>query len=117
MIALANGLPLPIALLLWATLALRALISIMYVRVRLRRARHEAAHVEGALLLHGLALIVFITLWRAGAVGATLPIAFSVLLARAAKGLLAPKAVPTKAIGFSEIGFGVFVAILTAWAV
>jgi hypothetical protein len=95
----------------------RQALSAMYVRVRLRRARHEAAHVEGALLLHGLALIVFITLWRAGAVGATLPIAFSVLLARAAKGLLAPKAVPTKAIGFSEIGFGVFVAILTAWAV
>ncbi|MBO9309859.1 MAG: hypothetical protein J7551_08750 [Chloroflexi bacterium] len=36
---------------------------------------------------------------------------------RAAKGPLASKAAPTKVIGFSEIGFGVLVAVLTAWAV
>jgi hypothetical protein len=117
MIALADGLPLQTALLLWSALAARALVSIMYVRVRLHRARNEAARVEGALLLHGLALGIFIALWRSGTVGATLPIAFDVLLARAAKGLLAPKAVPTKVIGFSEIGVGVLVAILTALAV
>lgn len=117
LIGLAGGIALPTATLLWSVLMLRALASIVYVRVRLRRARQEPARVEGALLLHVLALGIFVALWRAGIVDATLPIAFGVLLARAAKGLLAPKAVPTKVIGFSEIGFGVLVAILAAWAV
>ncbi|PJF36250.1 MAG: prenyltransferase [Candidatus Thermofonsia Clade 1 bacterium] len=116
MIGSAGGMALPMAFLLWLVLAARAIISIMYVRVRLRRARQEPARIEGTLLLHSAAFISFISLWQAGIIGVTLPIAFGVLLARAAKGLLAPKAVATKVIGFSEIGLGILVAILAALA-
>jgi hypothetical protein len=117
MIGLAGGLAMPTAFLLWFILAVRALISILYVRVRLRRARQESARVEGALILHILAFALFAALGLAGEVGAGLLIAFGILLVRAAKGLLAPKAVPTKVIGFSEIGYGVMVALLAALAV
>lgn len=117
MIGLAGGLALPIALLLWLILAVRALISILYVRVRLRRARQEPARAEGALILHGAALAAFSALWLSGTVGFSLPAVFGILLVRAAKGLLAPRAVPTKVIGFSEIGYGILVALGAALAV
>ncbi|MCS6870848.1 MAG: YwiC-like family protein [Anaerolineae bacterium] len=117
MIALAGGATMLTAFLLWLVLVARALVSIMYVRVRLRRARQEAARVEGALILHGAALALFVALWLRDAVGVALPVAFGVLLARAAKGLLAPRAVPTKVIGFSEIGYGILVALLAALAI
>ncbi|MFQ3537071.1 MAG: YwiC-like family protein [Aggregatilineales bacterium] len=116
-IGLAGGLALPTAFLLWFIIGWRALISILYVRVRLRRARQEPARLEAALLLHALALVVFVGLWLLNVTGAALPIAFGILLARAAKGLLAPRAVPTKVIGFSELGCGILVAILAAVAV
>lgn len=117
LIGLAGGLAAPTAFLLWLIMAVRALISIVYVRVRLRRARQESARIEGTLILHVAAVFIFGALWTAGTVGIALPLAFGVLLARAAKGLIAPAAVPTKVIGFSELGFGGLVAILAAVAV
>lgn len=117
LIGLAGGLPAGTAFLLWAIMAARALISIMYVRVRLRRARRESARIAGALILHVAALLGFDLLWLMGVVGVALPIAFGVLLARAAKGLIAPVDVPTKVIGFMEMGYGVLIALLAAAAV
>ncbi len=117
MIGLAGGLTEGTAFLLWLVMAVRALISIMYVRVRLRRARHESAQIGGALILHVAAVLGFALLWLMGVVGAALPMGFGVLLVRAAKGLIAPADVPTKVIGFTEMGYGILIAIFAAAAV
>lgn len=115
MIALAGGWLLPNALALWIILAARTIVSILYVRARLRLERGAPIRIPPVLAAHSLALALLVGLVLAGLAPWLSAGVMTVLLARAAYGL-SPYRRPARprAIGFQEMGFGVLNVIAAA---
>jgi hypothetical protein len=114
-IALAGGFPASLAWAAGVLLALRAIPSVLYVRVRLRLDRGLVAGPGVAWLAHVVALLAAVVLWRQGwapwiAVGL-----FATLLARALWGLSRlRRPVRPQVVGFQELGFGLLTLVLLA---
>ncbi|WP_322512155.1 YwiC-like family protein [Chloroflexus sp.] len=101
---LADGWPLPPALLAWLLLAMQAVTAIIYVRTRLRLARSEPARRAPAFFWHSVALVVasgFVALrWAGWPVG----FVFALLALRCWIGLLPRSlATPTPWVGAQEV--------------
>ncbi len=112
-IALAGGTALPLALALWAALALRSVPSIIYVRARLRVERGQAVSARPAVTLHlgGVALLA--ALVAGGLLHWGILLGGVLLLVRAWLGLSAYRQpAPAKVIGFREIAYGLIYALL-----
>jgi len=126
--AWAGGLPPAVGLSLWAVMAARGVPSVLYVRERLRleRGRDPARPPEApprpalALAAHGAGLALVAPLVAAGCLPWLAAVAVALLLARAAVGLSRFRRPATpRAVGFSEIGWGVVTVTLVAagwWA-
>jgi hypothetical protein len=113
--AMAGGWSSERALLLWLILGARTVTSILYVRVRLRRIRGEAARPDAAIVTHLLALALLAALALADRIPPLAALAVLPLLGRAVYGF-SPARAPVRArtIGFQEMGYGVLYAILVA---
>ena len=112
-IVIAGGWTSVAALALWLVPAVRALSSILYIRIRLRRARGEDADRTPAML----ASLAAVVITGAGLIAGLLPwmavVAMVILTARAAFYLYLPqKPVRTPIIGIQEVGFGVLTVVL-----
>ena len=112
-IVIAGGWTSVAALALWLVPAVRALSSILYIRIRLRRARGEDADRMPAML----ASLAAVVITGAGLIAGLLPwmavVAMVILTARAAFYLYLPqKPVRTPIIGIQEVGFGVLTVVL-----
>jgi len=113
-IALAGGWSMTLALAVWGILLARALVSIVYVRARLRLERGIAVSMALVFIIHGLGVLAI----AAPAVFNLAPwpaaLAMVILLARAAFGL-SPYRKPVKPqlVGFQETGYGLLTVILT----
>ena len=114
-ILLANDALIPYALTLWLVPAIRAVTSILYIRARLRRSRGDAGNRIIPLAAQGAGVLILGAAWIAGLLPVTAPFALAILAVRALHGLVwAPMDIPTKQIGFQEIGFGLLTVILVA---
>jgi YwiC-like protein len=114
-IVMASGWALIPALALWLIPALRAIASILYVRVRLRLERGKQVTRTTALAAHGLALLVAVAVAYARLLPWLAAVAMAVLLIRAAVGLSDRRLGTTaRAVGFQEIGWGMLTVILVA---
>jgi hypothetical protein len=114
-IALAGGTLPGIAWAAWALVASRAIVSILYVRARLRLDRGVAAGPRRVLVAHAAALALALGLARAGAGPWLGAIAFLALLARAAWGLSSRRRrMRPQAIGYQELGYGLLTLALLA---
>lgn len=113
--AMAGGWSSEGALLLWLILGGRTVTSILYVRVRLRRIRGEAARSDAVVVSHLLALALLAVLALADRIPPLAALAVLPLLGRAVYGL-SPTRAPVRArtVGFQEMGYGVLYAILVA---
>ena len=99
----------------WALLALRAVVSVLYVRARIRLDRGLAAAPGVVLAGHAVALAVAAGLARSAWAPWLASAAFLVLLARAAWGLSPLRQrVRPKVLGFQELGFGLLTLALLA---
>jgi hypothetical protein len=115
MIVLAQGWPRGPALALWAIMAARAAVSVLYIRTRLRLDRGLASHAAATWTLHLAALAVAAALAAAGWAPWLALVAFTALLARAAQGLSSSRRrVRPRVIGFRELGFGILTVLLVA---
>ncbi len=100
---------------LWLVLAMRAASSILYIRVRLRRARGEEANRSPAMIASVVAVVAIGACVSAGALPWTAVAAMMILLARATYYLYVPqKPVRTPIIGVHEVGFGVLTVVMVA---
>ena len=115
-IALAGGAAAGPAWGAWALLALRAVVSVLYVRARIRLDRGLGASPRFVLAGHAAALALVAVLARAGAAPWLALIAFTVLLARASWGLSPRRRQPIRpqALGFQELGYGLLTLVLLA---
>ncbi|GAB4329805.1 MAG: YwiC-like family protein [Phototrophicales bacterium] len=113
MITLCAGWGITSALVLWLILAVRAVVSILYVRARLRLEKSKPAPIVSTIWWHVAGLIIYTGLVVAGYAPWTILLAGSVLLGRAGYGL-SPyrKQVSPKVIGFSEMAYGLLTVIL-----
>lgn len=114
-IALVGGSSQGTALALWAVLIARALVSILYVRARLRLERDEPVNLSPALLTHVAVLLLAVGASAAGYAPWAVPAAMAILLGRAALGLSSlrrPRRAPI--IGIQELGYGLLTVILVA---
>jgi len=99
----------------WALLALRAVTSILYVRARIRLDRGLAAGPGSVLAGHAAALAAAVALAGSGWVPWLAAVAFTALLGRAAWGLSSwRRPIRPQALGFQELGYGVFTLVLLA---
>ncbi|MBN8595610.1 MAG: YwiC-like family protein [Anaerolineae bacterium] len=98
---------------LWAVLVIRAVVSILYIRARLRLEKGKPAHASAVLLTHMLGLSVLAGLMVTSLSHWLNLIGGLVLLIRAGLGV-SPFRTPTpaKVIGFREIAYGLIVALL-----
>jgi hypothetical protein len=114
-IALAGGAFPAVAWSAWALVAGRAVVSILYVRARLRLDRGVAAGPGRVLVAHAVALALALGLAGSGAGPWLAAVAFVVLLARAAWGLSAlRRALRPQALGYQELGYGLLTLALFA---
>jgi hypothetical protein len=114
-VALAGGWALGPALLLWIVPALWSLLSILYVRARLRLVRGQAAPVDDVLDAHGAAVVVLAGLAVAGWLPHLAVAAFLLVSLRVAWGLLR-RGVRTspRRVGWAEVAAGVVLVVGTA---
>jgi len=114
-IALAGGLPLEAALILWLLLAARASVSTLYVRARLRLDRGLAADCRAAWASHALAFATVATLAAMGHTSWLAAAAFVMLLLRASAGL-SPGRRPMRPqlLGQQELAYGLLTVGLVA---
>ena len=115
MIALAGGWSLGAAALLWLLPALRVMLSILYIRTRLRLDRGERTRIDDVLDAHVAVLVVLIGL----AVGGWLPGlaagAFAILGLRAMCELMRSGGATTaQRLGFIELSLGILFVMMTA---
>lgn len=96
---------------LWAALASRTVTSILYIRVRLRQSRQQAAEAGWMWTAHGLAFLLIAGLAYAQALPWTALLALLLLLARAIYGLR-EQSVRAQVLGIREMIFGVVVVLL-----
>lgn len=114
-IALAGGWPMAFALTLWAILFTRGLVSIVYVRAKLRFERGQDIDAKLILGIHTLGLLAIAALATIGLAPWLSTLAMAALLIRAIIGLLPnKKPVAPKTVGFQEMGYGLLTVILTA---
>lgn len=114
-IALAGGAAAALAWGAWAILGARAFVSILYVRARIRLDRGLPAGPRVVHVAHLGALGLAIGLASAAAAPWLAPVAFVVLLARAAWGLRTGRArIRPQALGFQELGYGLLTLGLMA---
>jgi hypothetical protein len=114
-IALAGGFP---AAPVWAAgllLALCAIPSVLYVRVRFWLDRGLAVGPGVVWFVHAIVLFAAIVLWREGLASWIVVAVFGVLLVRAAWGLSRfRQRVRPQVVGFQELGFGLATLVLLA---
>lgn len=114
-LALASGWDWPHALALWAIPLLHGIPAVFYVRARLRLDRGKEAGAGTAVLVHALALALAAALVLAGLIPVLAAVAVAVLLGRAAYGLSSwRRPMSVKALGWSEVAFGLLTVILAA---
>lgn len=112
-IALAAGWEAAPAFALWAVVAGRALPSILFVRVQIRRSKGQAARPAAAHAAHAAAVAALGTLALAGALPWTAAGAVAGLWVWAAFGLGWPP-VPTRTLGWTQVAAGLLVVGATA---
>lgn len=116
-VVLAAGSTLQLAAVLWLLMALRAVPSLLYVRVRLRLQRGQALQPWLPIAAHLLALLVVLALCWLGLIswiGLAAPL---LLLGRAVYGLRTTETpVPARDVGIQEMIFGLLFAVLVALA-
>jgi hypothetical protein len=112
---LAGGWAMAPALAAWGLLAAKAVAAVVYVRARLRLDRGQAAARWPGLVVHTVALGGAAALAAAQVAPWLAVAAFAVLLARAAHGL-SPwhRRVRPQVVGFSELAYGVFTAMVVS---
>lgn len=116
-IALAGGLPLSLALALWAVLAARVVASILYVRARLILLHGERPSRMPTVVSHVAALACVSLLAWLRLTPPVAALAFLLLLLRAVHGLSRPPRVGTaKQVGITEIVYGLLVVVAAAAA-
>jgi len=114
-IALAGGAAPGPAWSAWALLALRAVLSVLYVRARIRLDRGLAAGPRFVLAGHAAALAAAAGLAHSGWAPWLAAIAFTALLGRAAWGLSSwRRPIRPQALGFQELGYGILTLTLLA---
>lgn len=107
MIVIAAGGTTAQALALWLVPAVRAVTSIVYIRQRLKRARGEVFSRVMPIGLHIAGLVAFTVARLAGWLPVIALIAIVILTLRCWHGLnWARTDIPTKYVGFQEIGWG-----------
>jgi hypothetical protein len=114
-IALAGGAAPGPAWSAWALLALRAVLSVLYVRARIRLDRGLAAGPRSVVAGHVAALAAAAGLAHSGGAPWLAVVAFTALLGRAAWGL-SPWHQPIRpqSLGFHELGYGLLTLVLLA---
>lgn len=111
----AAGLPFGPALAAWAVLAARSASAVLYVRARVRRDRGLAANRAAAIATHVGALVLALTVARAGHAPWLAVPAFVLLLARAVYGLSGSRQpVHPRVIGMQEMAYGFAFMLLVA---
>ena len=96
-------------------MALRAATAILYVRARIHYERGAPVSVAWVALAHSLALVLVLGLSALGLAPRLAVAAFSILLMRAAWGLMKPsKAVRAQVVGAQEVAFGLMTLLLVA---
>lgn len=114
MIVLAGGGSWGVALGVWAVMVIRTLVSIPYIRTRLRLEKEKQVQTSWVMALHAAGMIAFVALIVSMGVPWLALVGGGVLLARAVFGTTAlRKLTPVKVIGFREIAYGLILAILT----
>jgi hypothetical protein len=114
-VALAGGLPLRTATMLWLILALRALASVLYVRDRLRLGRGMAISPVATWCVHAGCVAASVGLALAGLMPRLAAVAFLVLSVRALAGLSRFRhALRPKTVGQWELVYGVVTVTLVA---
>ena len=114
-IALTGGWSMAFALTLWAILFARGLVSIFYVRAKLRLERGREIDAKPVWVIHGLGVLAIAVLAYVGLAPWLSVLAMIALLIRAITGLLPTrKPVVPKTVGFQEMGYGLMTVMLTA---
>lgn len=116
-IVMLGGWSLPAALAVWALVSLRAVPSVLYVRSRLRLEYRRATSLALPMAAHAAAIAIALWLAQAGLAPLSVLPLYGLLLLRAGAGLssLRRKA-SAKAVGFSEIGWGLVTVLWIAFA-
>jgi len=115
MIALAGGMSLGTAALLWILPALRVLLSILYIRARLRLGRGEMGAVDDVLDAHLVVLVVLAGLAVGGWVPALAAAAFAVLGLRTLFELVRKqRGISPRRLGLIEVSLGIVFVVMTA---
>lgn len=106
-ILIAGGFAVGVAVAAWTLLALKAVASVLYVRVRLRLDRGLGPALAPPLVAHGFAVLAAALLAGSGRAPWLSVLAFVVLSVRVAFGLSPLHRVRRpRAVGFQELGFG-----------
>jgi hypothetical protein len=114
-IALAGGAAAGPAWGAWALLALRAALSVLYVRARIRLDRGLAAGPRSVVAGHAAALAAAAGLAHSGGAPWLAVVAFTALLGRAAWGLSSwHQPIRPQSLGFQELGYGLLTLTLLA---
>ena len=115
-IALAGGMRLEMAMMLWAVLALRTVPTILFVRARLRLERGQRARLGPPLVAHVVAVAAITVIVYGGFAPRFATWAMVLLALRAALGLspLRPRW-KTWQLGVSEVAFGLVTVACVAW--
>jgi len=114
-IAIAGGERMPVAFALMALIVLRGIPSIFYVRTLIARAHRQIASPIMPVVLHVVALIAALLLWRIELAPFAASIVLTLLLARAAYGLQ-HDVPPAKTIGWREVAWGATFVFFTGIA-
>ncbi|HEY3291852.1 MAG TPA: YwiC-like family protein [Anaerolineae bacterium] len=115
MMVIADGGTIAQALALWLVPAARATTSIVCIRQRLKRARGEVYSPVIPIGLHIAAVMAFVVTWLAGWLPVSASIAMAILTVRCWHGLYRARIdIPTKHVGFQEIGWGLVNIALNA---
>jgi hypothetical protein len=102
-----------LAFALWLIPVTRAVVSILYIRVRLRLARGENINKALPLAVHFLGVLFILFMVAANLLPIGSVLAMLLLLARALYGLYAARSnTPARIIGFQEIAFGLATILL-----
>lgn len=115
-VAVAGGLTLTDSIVIWGLVVARAIPAILYVRARLRLEYGEGPSLAPAILSHVFALIAVATLGAIGFAPLVAAVVFVLLLTRAVLGMSRlRRKLSAKAVGFSEIGWGIFTIVFLAF--
>ena len=112
-VALAGGRPRAPALALWGIMTIRGVVSVVYVRARIRVERGGSAAPGATRLCHGVGLVLVAGLAALGLAPRLAVLAFALLLGRAEQGLSSRRrpARPQE-IGLQELGYGLLTVLL-----